>query len=175
MKVKSGLIKKLRIEKNWSQEELSVQSGLSLRTIQRIESGGNPSMESLKILAATFGVTVDQMLEKENVEINTPLEAVKTGFEQFSNFSGKATRYEYWWFLLFLLIVMSVATSIHEKVGMIVDVLFLVPLVAAGNRRLNDAGESPWWQLFLLAPFGFIIVLILMARPSRETTEEKPL
>lgn len=175
MKVKSGLIKKLRIERNWSQEELSAESGLSLRTIQRIESGGNPSMESLKILSETFGLTVDQMLEKETVGVKTPMEAVKTGFEQFSNFSGRATRYEYWWFLLFLLIVMSVATIIHEKVGMIVDVLFLVPLVAAGNRRLNDAGESPWWQLFLLAPFGFIVVFILMARPSKVTTEEKTL
>lgn len=172
MKVNATLIKKLRIERNWSQEDLSEQSGLSLRTIQRLESGSNISMESLKILAATFGMTTDQLVEKENAEVKTPVDAVRIGFQEYANFSGKASRYEYWWFLLFIVIVMTVATIIHEKLGMIVDVLLLVPLLSAGARRLNDAGESVWWQLFMFAPFGQIVVLIMMARPGKTVNEE---
>ena len=52
------LIRKLRIEKGWSQETLADISGLSVRTIQRIERGGNASLESLGALAAAFEVDI---------------------------------------------------------------------------------------------------------------------
>ena len=47
-------IKKLRLERHWSQEQLAEMSGLSIRTIQRIEKGENAGLESLKSLAAVF-------------------------------------------------------------------------------------------------------------------------
>lgn len=47
-------LKKLRLEYKWSQTELANLSGLSLRTIQRIENGEKPSMESLKALSLLF-------------------------------------------------------------------------------------------------------------------------
>ncbi|HGP6770839.1 TPA: helix-turn-helix domain-containing protein, partial [Vibrio cholerae O1] len=50
------MIKKLRERKNWSQEQLATMSGLSVRTIQRIESGNKASIESLKSLASVFEV-----------------------------------------------------------------------------------------------------------------------
>ena len=50
------LVRKLRIEKGWSQETLAEVSGLSVRTIQRIERGGNASLESLNALAAVLEV-----------------------------------------------------------------------------------------------------------------------
>ena len=52
------LVRKLRIEKGWSQETLAEVSGLSVRTIQRIERGGNASLESLSALAAVFEVDI---------------------------------------------------------------------------------------------------------------------
>lgn len=168
MKIKTGLVKKLRIERNWSQEDLSDKSGLSLRTIQRIESGNSVSMESLKILAKTFEVTTEQLVENDDHEMKTPVDAVRTGFREYANYSGKATRYEYWWFLLFIVIVMAIATIIHEKLGMVVDVILLIPLLSAGSRRLNDAGESVWWQFLMFVPFGQIPVFIMMAKPSRQ-------
>lgn len=173
MKIKSGLIKKLRIERNWSQEDLSEKSGLSLRTVQRIESGHNVSMESLKILSKTFEVSTDELLENENVGIKTPIEAIKKGFKEYANFSGKASRYEYWWFLLFIAMVMAIATIIHEKVGLIVDIILLLPLLSVGSRRLNDAGESVWWQLLMFVPFGQIPVFIVMAKPSKKNPQNE--
>ncbi len=50
------LVRKLRIEKGWSQETLAEVSDLSVRTIQRIERGGNASLESLNALAAVLEV-----------------------------------------------------------------------------------------------------------------------
>lgn len=49
-------IQKLRLQRGWSQQQLADMSGLSSRTIQRIESGQPASMESLKSLAAVFEV-----------------------------------------------------------------------------------------------------------------------
>jgi transcriptional regulator with XRE-family HTH domain len=63
------IIKRLRQRKNWSQEQLSVMSGLSLRTIQRIESGNKASLESLKSLAAVFEVDIST-LEQEIMTID---------------------------------------------------------------------------------------------------------
>lgn len=50
------LVHKLRLQRGWSQEQLASLSGLSVRTIQRIESGQSASAESLKALAAVFEV-----------------------------------------------------------------------------------------------------------------------
>jgi len=52
------LIRKLRLDKGWSQESLAEISGLSVRTIQRIERGGNASLETLGALAAVFDVDI---------------------------------------------------------------------------------------------------------------------
>lgn len=56
MKVKSALIRKYRAEKFYSQEQLAQVSGLGLRTIQRLESQGQASVETVKSLAAVFNV-----------------------------------------------------------------------------------------------------------------------
>lgn len=64
-------IKELRNRKGFSQEELSEKSGLSLRTIQRIENGETePRGDSLKRLAATFNVTPDEIIDWQIVEDN---------------------------------------------------------------------------------------------------------
>lgn len=57
-------IKELRNRKGFSQEELSEKSGLSLRTIQRIENGETePRGDSLKRLSAAFDVNPDELID----------------------------------------------------------------------------------------------------------------
>ncbi|PIE16084.1 MAG: XRE family transcriptional regulator [Rhodobacterales bacterium] len=58
------VIRNLRIERGWSQEQLAEISGVSSRTIQRIERGGKASLESLKCLAAVFETPISD-LKKE--------------------------------------------------------------------------------------------------------------
>lgn len=60
-------LKKLRLEKGWSQEHLAQTSGLSLRTIQRIESGRRPSLDSANCLAAIFEINVNTLLEEQTM------------------------------------------------------------------------------------------------------------
>jgi len=61
------IIKKLRNQHNWSQQQLAEFTGLSTRTIQRIESGNQASLESLKALAAVFEVQISKLTEEITV------------------------------------------------------------------------------------------------------------
>jgi transcriptional regulator with XRE-family HTH domain len=63
------LVQKLRLQRGWSQQQLAELSGLNVRTIQRIEKGQEPSVESLKSLAAVFNVDFSTLKEQgmENV------------------------------------------------------------------------------------------------------------
>lgn len=55
-KADSNKIKRWREERHWSQEHLADLAGLGLRTVQRIETGGQASRETLTALAAAFNV-----------------------------------------------------------------------------------------------------------------------
>jgi transcriptional regulator with XRE-family HTH domain len=55
------LVRKLRIDHGWSQETLAEVSGLSVRTIQRIERGGRASLETIGALAAVFEVDISTL------------------------------------------------------------------------------------------------------------------
>jgi len=63
-------IKKMRLERHWSQDQLAEMSGLSIRTVQRIENGENAGLESLKCLAAVFETNIvdsDKKVEMKQV------------------------------------------------------------------------------------------------------------
>ena len=66
MTINSEFVRKLRTKANWSQEELAAASGLSLRTIQRVENDGTAALETRKALAAAFG------LRPENLDMLDP-------------------------------------------------------------------------------------------------------
>ena len=64
------LIQKLRLQRGWSQEQLADISGLSTRTIQRLERGAAPSLESLKALGAAFEVDLSTLKEPDMTTAN---------------------------------------------------------------------------------------------------------
>ncbi len=59
------ILKQLRISRHLSQEQLAIMSGLNVRTIQRIESGKNASVESLKCLSSALEVDVETLTKGE--------------------------------------------------------------------------------------------------------------
>jgi len=61
------IVKKLRAKKQWSQEHLALLSGLSVRTIQRVESGKSASVETLKALASVFEVDINKLTKEVTV------------------------------------------------------------------------------------------------------------
>ena len=60
-------VQQRRLEKGWSQEELARHSGLSTRTIQRIEGGQKAGLESLKCLAAVFETSISALMQEQTM------------------------------------------------------------------------------------------------------------
>lgn len=58
------IVRKLRLQKGWSQDQLAQMSGLSIRTIQRIERGHNAGLESWKSLAAVFETDISTLKQE---------------------------------------------------------------------------------------------------------------
>jgi len=58
------ILRKLRLQRGWSQEQVAEVTDLSVRTIQRIERGGQASLESAKALAAVFQVEVTTFINQ---------------------------------------------------------------------------------------------------------------
>lgn len=80
MKISTTTVRRLRTERGWSQEHLALASGLSLRTIQRVEAEGNASRETHVCLAATFGIVLADLVADSalisNASIEMPLTKV---------------------------------------------------------------------------------------------------
>ena len=58
-----------RKQKNWSQEKLAVESGISYNTIIKIERGGikNPKIETVIKLADALGITLDELIGRKHL------------------------------------------------------------------------------------------------------------
>jgi transcriptional regulator with XRE-family HTH domain len=65
------IIRKLRLKRGWSQEQVAEMSGLSVRTVQRAERGQSSSMETLKALAAIFEIDVTSLTEDADMTKGT--------------------------------------------------------------------------------------------------------
>ena len=58
-------LKALRLARHWSQEELALAAGVSVRTVQRLENGARPSLETRRALAAALDVEPQVLLVDE--------------------------------------------------------------------------------------------------------------
>ncbi|WDD99971.1 2TM domain-containing protein [Thalassomonas actiniarum] len=65
------IVRKLRLQRGWSQEQLAQLSGLSTRTVQRIERGQSAGLESMKSLAAVFEIELTQLQQEKPMDSQT--------------------------------------------------------------------------------------------------------
>jgi uncharacterized membrane protein YhaH (DUF805 family) len=93
---------------------------------------------------------------------------------KYVDFSGRAPRSEYWWWVLALVgaafavsFVVAIFTGDPDVADGLVGLLWLgtiLPSLAVGARRLHDTDRSGWWLLIGLVPLvGGIVLLVLMA------------
>lgn len=50
-----------RVKRSWTQEQLAERAGMSTRTVQRIESGHEPSLATMRLLAEALGIAVEEL------------------------------------------------------------------------------------------------------------------
>lgn len=95
-------------------------------------------------------------------------ESIKVCFGKYADFSGRASRPEYWWFFLFLVLVILASSVISPLLSSLFSLGTLLPSIAAASRRLHDTNRSGWWQLIIFLPvIGFIILLVFLAQEGK--------
>jgi uncharacterized membrane protein YhaH (DUF805 family) len=95
-------------------------------------------------------------------------ESIRVCFTKYADFSGRAGRSEYWWFLLFIVLVSIAASMISHVLSAVFSLATLVPSIAAATRRLHDTNRSGWWQLICLVPvIGIIVLIVFLAQEGK--------
>jgi len=98
--------------------------------------------------------------------------ANKHVLSNYVNFSGRASRSEYWYAFLGFMITLIIANILDDMTGFPVFSLLLtlalfIPLLALSVRRLHDIEKSAWWILLSLVPVvGSIILLVFFCLPG---------
>ncbi len=109
-------------------------------------------------------------------------EAVKRALNKYCCFSGRASRSEYWWWILFSFIVNTALNYIFLFISSaetavmvcgIVGLALLLPSLGLCVRRLHDIGKSGWWWLLALIPIvGAIILIVWFCKDSQPTENQ---
>jgi uncharacterized membrane protein YhaH (DUF805 family) len=82
--------------------------------------------------------------------------------KKYATFSGRARRKEYWYFVLFNVIiavvldVISSAMGANDMLGNLYNLAVLIPSIAVGVRRLHDTDRSGWWLLLPIVNLIFL-------------------
>jgi uncharacterized membrane protein YhaH (DUF805 family) len=105
--------------------------------------------------------------------------AVSTCLSKFATFDGRATRSEFWWFYLFTVllgwgasVVGAVVVDGGAFLGNLISLIFLIPTLAAGSRRLHDTGRRGWWQLLVITLIGILLLVVWFAMASEKTANK---
>jgi DNA-binding CsgD family transcriptional regulator len=107
------------------------------------------------------------------VSTMTFYESIRVCLTKYAEFNGQASRTEFWWFFLFIILVASALAYMSEILPSVFFIAVLLPLLAAGSRRLHDSGKSAWQLLYLLVPVAGIIMLgFFWAEPSIDSSSD---
>ena len=106
---------------------------------------------------------------------------IKEPFRRAFDYSGRSRRREYWSYLLFMFVTMTVIGYIEDKLGLgrsgtagassgdseggilsrIVTVTLVIPGFAVAVRRLHDSNRAGWWLALPAAPILFWVVALI--------------
>lgn len=109
-------------------------------------------------------------------------EAVRSGFNNYVNFNGRASRSAYWWWVVFGVLVNLVAKVVDTLIGSnvyrttqagtevsvgviasLAGLALLLPSLAVLVRRLHDSDRSGWWYWLIIIPIiGWLVLLYFL-------------
>ena len=99
-------------------------------------------------------------------------QAISHNLNNMTNFSGRASRSEFWWWILAIWILQVIVNLVVGGMGSnrsgfvtfiawVISIILVLATLAVGCRRLHDTGKSGWLQLLYLIPCIGGIVLIV--------------
>ncbi|WP_243831268.1 DUF805 domain-containing protein [Stenotrophomonas sp. CC22-02] len=104
-----------------------------------------------------------------------------TPLTRYAQFSGRASRSEFWWFQLFIVIISiplyvlsfyagytgsSTLALVVSGLSVVLWLVFVLPCLAATVRRLHDTDRSGWWVFLAFVPFVSLAALVFLVLPS---------
>jgi uncharacterized membrane protein YhaH (DUF805 family) len=113
-------------------------------------------------------------------------DAVRVCLTKYADFTGRARRSEYWWFVVFNAVVTTLGGVVDALVGtrsgstgvvqVIATLALLLPALAVGVRRLHDVGQSGWTLLLIIIPVlgALILVFAFFSRDSQADNKYGP-
>lgn len=97
----------------------------------------------------------------------SPIDWATLPLKKYADFSGRAPRAEYWWYVLLVIVAIIVASTIDSLIGLsplfftygplavLVMLATFIPSLAAQVRRLHDTNRSGWWVAAVFVPYAF--------------------
>ena len=99
------------------------------------------------------------------------VESLQTCYKKFFDFSGRASKSEYWWFQLYNAIIYVLSFVFQGDLVLLLSILIivnLIPVYAVGVRRIHDSDKSGWFVLISLIPLiGLYIFVLLLQDGSK--------
>ena len=111
---------------------------------------------------------------------NPMLAAYIKMFKNWSDFSGRTSRYDFWMavavnFIISLILGLLFSSILYALIPFAYSLVVLVPGIALGIRRMHDIGKSGWWTLIALVPVaGAIILIVWSCKESSPDNEWGP-
>jgi transcriptional regulator with XRE-family HTH domain len=156
MRVDAGVVRSERTRRAWSQEHLANAAGLGLRTVQRIESTGIASSESVIALASVFSIPVSSI----TIDASTPRARFWSGSRRKLGAAGAVA-------LAILISVLAIRTSFADQILLDIGFSLNDDTRVVETRMMFDAGkgealEPDGFGRFVITPSiteeGFILI-----------------
>lgn len=98
-------------------------------------------------------------------------QAVRSGFQNYVKFDGRASRSEYWYWALFSIVATMVAAVMDSVAGLgffsgVVSLGLFLPSIAVAFRRFHDMDRTAWWLLLSLTGIGGLIIIVWFCFPG---------
>ena len=94
--------------------------------------------------------------DNKNPMVN-PVKAISLGFRNYLNFSGRSSRAEYWWWMLFYSLIFIIPV-----IGQLINIVLIIPSISLTSRRLHDIGKTGWWQLWIILVYLLLFLLFIV-------------
>lgn len=90
-------------------------------------------------------------------------ESIKSCFSNYATFSGRASRSEFWWFVLFC-ILLAIPLAFLGPLAPLLLIPLWIPAISVEVRRLHDTDRSGWWFWIALIPIVGLIKFVWYCR-----------
>jgi uncharacterized membrane protein YhaH (DUF805 family) len=126
------------------------------------------------------------------------LKAIKSGFANYINIHGVASRGEFWFWLLFVTVLLCITLIIDgaylgplignmsgqevmafdqdapKWLSIITLIALIIPTITVGMRRIQETGFSKWWILLGLTIVGLIPLMFFFFKKGKKPAQENP-